>query len=105
MILSRDFCEYVANSSNVWRAQLFFRNTYVPDESFYQTLLMNSPFRHTLINDNRRFIDWTSGPERPRILRMSDLFRLTESDALFARKVSAKKDNALIERLEDLTRS
>jgi hypothetical protein len=105
MILSRSFCEHVATRSNVWRARLFFRNTYVPDESFYQTLLMNSPFRHTLVNDNRRFIDWTSGPERPRILRTSDLSRLTNCDALFARKVNARIDNTLVERLEDLTRA
>jgi hypothetical protein len=100
MILSRAFCEYVLRPRNVWRAALFFRNTYVPDESFYQTSMMNSRFGNNLVNDNRRYIDWTTGPERPRVLRMEDLPRLRESNALFARKVDARIDPELVDALE-----
>jgi hypothetical protein len=95
MILSRAFCEYATNLRHIWRYSLFFRNIYVPDESFYHTLLMNSPFRDTLVNDNRRYIDWVSGPERPRVLRMSDLPLITASGAFFARKVNWDVDPEL----------
>ena len=100
MILSRDFCEFVSRRTNVWRYIGFFRNTYVPDESFYPTVLMNSKWRHRLTPENLRFVDWTSGPERPRILRLEDLDRLLSSGALFARKLNADVDESLLDSLE-----
>jgi len=100
MILSRSFCEFVANPANVWRYVIFFRNTYVPDETFYQTILMNSPWRDRVIQENLRFIDWGTGPERPRILRADDWGRLRASNALFARKFSPRIDDGILDRLE-----
>lgn len=65
----------------------FYRNTYIPDEMYFQTLLMNSSLKETLtMTHNLRYIDWHTGPECPRILRMSDYETLKQSDALFARK-------------------
>lgn len=71
----------------------FSKSTYIPDEMFFQTLLMNSPFHSTVTNDNLRYIDWVSGPERPRILRSDDLTRLKSSKKLFARKFDDEIDS------------
>jgi hypothetical protein len=37
----------------------FFRHVFAPDEMFFQTILLNSPFRSKIVNDNRRYIDWS----------------------------------------------
>lgn len=64
----------------------FYRNTYIPDEMYFQTVLMNSHFKKTLCNNNLRYIDWEQGPEYPRILRFEDLQLLKTSTYLYARK-------------------
>jgi len=101
VILTREFCRYVSSWRNTWRYRLFFRNTYVPDEAFFQTVIMNSPLRGTVAQDNRRFIDWWSGPERPRILRSEDIDRVLASDAWFARKFDEAVDGVVLRQLEE----
>jgi hypothetical protein len=36
----------------------YFRNVFIPDESFFQSVISNSPFRTVVANDDARFIDW-----------------------------------------------
>ena len=60
---------------------------------------MNSPFKEKVINDDIRYIDWTTGPEYPRTLTLDDFTKVRESNALFARKFSLTKDYAIIQRL------
>ncbi len=75
----------------------FFKKTLVPDELFFHTLLMNSDFSDDVINDNLLYTDWKKGPEYPRMLTMDDIFTITESGKLFARKFSTAKDAAVIQ--------
>lgn len=76
-----------------------FRFTFCPDEFFFQTAIEHCDARRTPRANPRRFIDWDSGPERPRVLRSEDLSRLADSDMLFARKCDPLVDSALIEAL------
>lgn len=64
----------------------FYRNTYIPDEMFFQTVLVNSFFKKSLCNNNLRYIDWEKGPEYPRVLRFDDFPLLVSSLCLYARK-------------------
>lgn len=76
-----------------------FRFTFCPDEFFFQTAIEHCGSRDTLLSEPRRFTDWISGPEHPRVLRSEDLDRVTDSDMLFARKCDPLVDSQLIDDL------
>jgi len=65
----------------------FYRHSHVPDEGFFQTVIMNSPLRDQVVNDNLRFIEWDGG-FNPRVLDQNDLEAILKSGAAFARKIS-----------------
>jgi len=77
----------------------FYQHTYIPDEMYFQTLLMNSHFSDSIVYDNLRYIDWKSGPEFPRILTTDDFDKLTNSGKLFARKFDFTKDKTILNQL------
>ena len=58
------------------------------DESFIQTIIMDSPFKKKLAETNMRLIDWNRG--EPYTFRISDISELINSDILFARKFDEK---------------
>ncbi|HKP20230.1 MAG TPA: beta-1,6-N-acetylglucosaminyltransferase [Thermoleophilaceae bacterium] len=96
--LSRDCLEHVARADP--ELVRFFRRSAVPDESFFQTLLMNSPLAGTLVNDDLRYVDWSEGGPSPRVLTSYDLERMVRSSALFARKFDPRVDAAVIDALD-----
>ena len=58
--LSRACIEYVARFvAERQDIVAFFRSVDIPDELFFQTIVLNSPLRDTIVNDNLRFIDWS----------------------------------------------
>jgi hypothetical protein len=98
--LSRQCIEHVA--AVVARRQelvRFFRGVDIPDEIFFQTILLNSDLRDTIVNDNLRYIDWTQG-RRPAILRTRDLDALRASPKLFARKFDVTQDEAVLDLID-----
>ena len=58
----------------------------VPEESLFQTVLCNEPDLK-ICNDHKRYEDWTSGGPHPKWLDVSDLPKIAESGAHFARKL------------------
>jgi hypothetical protein len=76
-----------------------FTFTFCPDEFFFQTAIEHCRSDTTALSDARRFTDWVSGPEHPRVLRSEDLVRVKESGMIFARKCDAAIDSHLIEAL------
>lgn len=92
-----DFCE-----SKEWQKFLrAFSTTAWPDEFFFQTLLLNSPYKKDIINDLRWYIDWKKWPWLPRILDESDYQIMKESDKRFARKFELWVSDSLIKKLID----
>ena len=57
-VLHIDFCRYLLTHPDAIAQRVAFERRLVPDESFLQTTVMHSPFRHQLINHNMRWIDW-----------------------------------------------
>jgi hypothetical protein len=74
----------------------FFRHVDIPDELFFQTVLMNSELAGSVVNDNLRYIDWTRGP-RPALLEARDLPALRASPKLFARKFDVFHDADILD--------
>ena len=96
--LSRRCLEYVAaRDPELIR---FFRRSSSPDEAFFQTMLMSSPYAATLVNDDLRFVDWSEGGPSPKVLTSYDLERMLRSSALFARKFDPRVDSDVIDALD-----
>jgi hypothetical protein len=98
--LARDVVEYVhafvhANPEYV----RFFRHVLIPDELFFQTIVMNSPLRDSVENENLRYLDWSREPA-PAVLLESDLPALVSSHKLFARKFDERIDSTILDLLD-----
>lgn len=81
----------------------YHQHTFVPDEFFFQTILLNSAdkkLRASITNNNTRFIQWKEGRAHPETLRIHDLQDIMQSDALFARKADPGKDKAIIDEID-----
>ncbi|WP_343675266.1 beta-1,6-N-acetylglucosaminyltransferase [Chitinophaga sp.] len=80
----------------------YFRTVLLADEILIPTVIMNSSYKHRVVNNNLRYIDWVTGPGSPRILTMEDLPLLKASGCLFGRKFSPRRDSVVIDKLEQL---
>ena len=78
----------------------YYRHCFIPDEMFFQTIILNSTFRDKVVNNNLRHIDWVSGPQHPKILQEIDLDSLIASDNLWARKFETNQSN-MLDKLEE----
>lgn len=78
----------------------FFEHTYIPDEMFFQTVLMSSDHAASVVDENLRYIDWSVHPG-PKILTIDDAPRLIASDKLFARKFDSSVDADILDRLDE----
>jgi hypothetical protein len=77
------------------------RTVYVPEEFYFQTVLMNSPFAGNMVDDARRYMVWEfKHGVKPAMLDSEDFDGATRSDAFFMRKVSLRYARSLIERLD-----
>lgn len=82
----------------------FFATTDMADETFFHTILMNSPHAKRIRDDDLRLIDWSDRTELPKIWRSADFDVLAASDDLFARKFDTGVDAAVIDRVvQELT--
>lgn len=74
----------------------FYKNCHTPDESFFQTLVMNSPYASKCM-DYLHYIDWSKGRNNPKILTVDDLDALLSSDKLMARKFDISVDRKVVD--------
>lgn len=77
----------------------FFEHTLSPSELFFQTLILNSEFADSVVNDHRLYLEWRGGAS-PATLTMADMDKLVASDALFARKFDAAVDPDVLDALD-----
>jgi hypothetical protein len=79
-----------------------YRRVLVPEESYFQTVLANSPSLK-LSQNTLRYADWTAGGSHPKILKMEDLPRMAVSNAHFARKFDETTDAKVLDELDAIT--
>jgi len=78
-----------------------FEHTFAPEEILPQTVLMNSSFASTIVNENLRYIVWERRHgSRPAILDGSDFDGIVASSALFARKFERQHSGELLHRID-----
>ena len=74
----------------------YFRKVFIPDESFFQSIVSNSPYSDRVISDDLRYTDWENpNPLYPRTLESSDFARLMASPKLLARKFDDRSQELL----------
>ncbi|MDM1550508.1 beta-1,6-N-acetylglucosaminyltransferase [Empedobacter falsenii] len=103
MILTRDCCRFICNNKEVKKFEDYYLNTLIPDESFFQTVLMNTSFEGVLINDDKRAIIWIPDGDiklRPKTFTESDFDFLQLGNNLFARKFDDNVDDKIINIIE-----
>jgi hypothetical protein len=84
----------------------FFRSVACPDEMFFQTLVMDSPFGERVLGKNFRYVQWPeNGARNPEVLGEGDLVRIVQSGAHFCRKIDSRTSAALVARLIALRRA
>ena len=94
---ARYIVEFVDNNIAL---QKFMAYTWGADEFFIATIIMNSPFKEQVVNNNFRFITWSDGIANPRILVEEDLPVIKKSDKLFARKFDTTIDHKILDELD-----
>jgi hypothetical protein len=90
--------EFVEANRNLRR---FIRFTWGPDEFVLPTLIMNSRFKDTVVNDNFYYIDWTKGGSNPKILSTEDYELLISSEKIMARKFDLRQDRVILDMLDN----
>lgn len=84
---------------NPWYYQ-FFERTLVPDESFFHTLILNSPYKAKVVNTNLMFLKWgetLSERNSPQNLTSDDVTLIEASNEFFARKFDENIDGNVID--------
>jgi len=82
------------------RVVKFFKHAGLPDEIFFQTILLNSHFKSQLVNDNLKYVDWSDLLAHPAILLTRDYEKLIDSTSLFARKFDETVDANILEMID-----
>jgi len=78
----------------------YYRHTFIPSESFVQTVLLNNS-NIRAVNDSCRYVNWGDIPvASPGILRTADLDRAIGSGQPFARKFDLNVDSHVLDLLD-----
>lgn len=88
--------DYSENNPELFK---YYTNSICPDESYFQTILMNSKFRDTLSN-HLVYIDWSARLGSPKTFTVNDYDTLKESPCLFARKFDMNVDKVILEKFK-----
>ena len=104
--LSRECTEYVHKFFCKEAAYThFFRYVDAPDEIFFHTIILNSPLRERVVNDDLRFLEWRNPAvaSGPAILTAQDFEKVAKSPKLFARKFDITKDAEILDMIDTRT--
>ena len=82
------------------RVKRFAKFTWAPDEFLIPTIIMNSPFKDTVVPENYRYFDWSLGGSNPKILTVKDFDAVAQSECFFARKFDIKVDTAILDMID-----
>lgn len=78
-----------------------FNNSFCGEEIFFQTLIMNSPFKDNVVNDPLRYIVWENrNGNFPANLDLTDEDSMMQSQAIFARKFEPPVSDELLNNIK-----
>lgn len=95
--LNRECVDYIIKNKNKYNLYNRLNDTFVPEEIYIPTLLLNSPLASTIINNNLRYISWHFKHNNiPAILDEEDLFDISQTTSFFIRKIDPEISKYLI---------
>lgn len=98
--LSRRAVEYLISSSqNRPEVLEHYRRTFIPSESYYQTVLCNAK-ELKICDDHRHFIVWEAATSHPKTLTIHDLDVMVQSGKDWGRKFDTTVDSAVLDALD-----
>ncbi|MEI6561786.1 MAG: beta-1,6-N-acetylglucosaminyltransferase [Verrucomicrobiota bacterium] len=104
VILSREAAAYLVTDPHARRIIQWLKYSGIPDESLFQSVLLNSPLAASVANDDRRAICWESkGSPSPITFTLAHLPWLRQARAegkLFARKFDPAVDAEILSAIE-----
>ena len=78
----------------------FYKNTNIPDEFFFQTIIANNKLLN-ISNGNMHFMIWEKGAWHPNTLTIKDKDSIINSKKLFARKFDINIDKGILEYINE----
>ena len=98
--LPKDLVSYIVKFiENNPKVKSFFKTTFAPSELISQTILLNSPFRDRIVNDNKRYLEFVGA--HPRIMTKDDYPNLKRSGKLFGRKFNSDVDKEILDIIDN----
>jgi hypothetical protein len=91
--------DYLKKHRSVHR---FFRMTWGVDELVFQTVLLNSSLRATVINDHLRYIKFKKAACNPETLTIADKDAIIKSNKFYARKFNPEIDTEILDYLDKI---
>lgn len=93
-IFTRDTCAFLCYNSKVEKFIKFYSHTYLPAESFFQTVLLNTSFGGVIVNNDKRAVYNKNNNQ--------ELFMesLKANNKLFVRKIDVNTDKRVYEYIE-----
>jgi hypothetical protein len=82
----------------------YFKLVTLPDESFFQTILLNSDeplILEKISNTSLHYLDWSAGNKHPKTLSIDDFGNIKSSSSLYARKFDTAVDEAILNLIDD----
>jgi len=99
--ISSDCAAYLNEKfSNSPKMTSFLKYCWGTDEFVIPTLIMNSPYKEQVVNDNLRYIDWSEGNANPKLFVLSDFDDIRRSNMLFARKFDEYHDENILNKID-----
>jgi len=83
----------------------FHKYTLIPDEIFFQTILLNSKndsLLNSIVDEDLVHQKWNMGEPHPEILTSSDIDAIKNSTALFARKFDLRTSSNVLDMIDNL---
>jgi Core-2/I-Branching enzyme len=102
-VVTRAFCDFVCHDAQAERFKAFYKKSFIPDEGFFQSVMLNTRGHGEVVDDDLRTVDWVpdgQGELCPHIFTAADALRLKFSPDLFARKFDATEDANILDILE-----
>ena len=106
--LSKDCIEYILSFTDSHKGYIrFMKKTVHPDEMFFQSLIMNSPFKDRAENNYLRYIEWlkVKGNKSPIVLTVKEFPTIISSGMHFARKFDIQTDEKILDMIDSYLES
>ncbi len=99
-MFTRETCLFLTNNKTVMDFEDYYLHTFLPADSFFQTVLMNTSFNDIIVNDDKRAVLETSFFQNTQNT-FNYIQSLKSGNQLFIRKLNKKTDESIRKYIED----